>query len=212
MGMAELGASAWQEDVLEALARRGHRMPFDAGVAVVTQGDAADCLYIVHAGELRAFVMGESGRVVELNTLGPGDLFGELMLHGHERSATVETLTPCLLTRVSRAEVELTLKERPDLAFHVIQRLVERVRALTATVRDLASMDVYQRIVGLCRALAREHQGQLCVQGMSQQRLAERVGASRAMVNRLLQDLAKGGYIELARGRIVLLRPLPSRW
>ena len=47
---------------------------------------------------------------------------------------------------------------------------------------------------------------------MSQARIAERLGASRAMVNRLLQDLAQGGYIEVSRERIVLVRELPRRW
>jgi CRP/FNR family transcriptional regulator, cyclic AMP receptor protein len=46
----------------------------------------------------------------------------------------------------------------------------------------------------------------------SQARIAERVGASRAMVNRLMQDLVRGGYIEVSRERIVLLRTLPPRW
>jgi uncharacterized protein YjhX (UPF0386 family) len=32
------------------------------------------------------------------------------------------------------------------------------------------------------------------------------------MINRLLHDLARGGYIELARGRIVVLKKLPRRW
>jgi len=206
------GGHAAPDDVLEVLARLGDTRTWEAGVTVVTQGDVADSLYLVHAGELRAFVVGEGGRAVELNTLGPGDIFGELVLHGDLRTANVATLTRARLTRVTRANAEQMLKARPDLAFQLIQRLVARVRVLTATVRNLGSLDVYQRIVGLCTALAREHEGQLCVLDMSQQRLAERVGASRAMVNRLLQDLARGGYIEMARGRIVLLKPLPARW
>ena len=47
---------------------------------------------------------------------------------------------------------------------------------------------------------------------LSQARIAERLGASRAMVNRLLQDLARGGYIEVSRERIMLLKSLPPRW
>ena len=47
---------------------------------------------------------------------------------------------------------------------------------------------------------------------MSQARIAERLGASRAMVNRLLQDLARVGCIDVSRGRIVLLKSLPPRW
>ena len=41
----------------------------------------------------------------------------------------------------------------------------------------------------------------------------EEGGSKRArMVNRLLQDLARGGYIEVSRERIVLLKKLPLRW
>ena len=205
-------ASPTETAVLVELARHGDTRQWDAGVKVVTQGGAADCMFIVHSGELRVFVMGEGGRAVELNTLGPGEIFGELMLSGSLRSATVETLTASRLTCVTRAHVERLLKERPDMAFHLIQRLIERVRTLTHTVHDLASLDVYQRVTGLFSMLAREHEGRLCIQGMSQQRIAQRVGASRAMVNRLLQDLVGGGYIELERACIVLLRPLPPRW
>jgi CRP-like cAMP-binding protein len=44
---------------------------------------------------------------------------------------------------------------------------------------------------------------------LSQRRIAERVGASKAPINRVLTDLAKGGYIEVTRKRIVLLKKLP---
>lgn len=199
-------------DVLKELSRHGETRNWEAGAVVVAEGDPADALYVVHEGELRAVVAGDNGKVVELNTLGPGEIFGELMLKGDRRAATVETITRARLTRVTRANAEQLLRERPELALQLVERLIERIRVLTATVRNLGSMDVYQRIVGLCSALAREHRGRLCVRGMSQQRIAERVGASRAMVNRLLQDLARGGYVELERGCIVLLRPLPTRW
>ena len=85
--------------------------------------------------------------------------------------------------------------------------------SLTRTVGRLASVDVYGRLVGLFDALAVEDKGQRVVPGpLSQQRIAERVGASKAMVNRLLTDLARGGYIEVTRERIVLLRLLPPKW
>ena len=77
----------------------------------------------------------------------------------------------------------------------------------------LASVDVYGRLVGLFDALAIDDKGQRVVPGaLSQQRIGERVGASKAMVNRLLHDLASGGYIEVSRERIVLLKELPPKW
>jgi CRP/FNR family cyclic AMP-dependent transcriptional regulator len=201
------------DEFLAELAKRGETRTWEAGTPVVTEGDVADCLYIVHAGELRAVVAGEGGRALELNTLGPGELFGELMLSGERRTATVEVIARARLTCVPRAEVERLLTQRPDLAFQLIQRLVQRVRTLTGTVGRLASVDVYGRLVGLFETLAVERDGQRVVPGpLSQARIAERLGASKAMVNRLLHDLVRGGYIEVSRERIVLLKSLPARW
>ncbi len=201
------------DEILAELAKLGDTHTWEPGAAVVTEGDVADCMYIVHSGELRAVVAGAGGRNMELDTLSAGDFFGELMLNGERRSATVEVTVRAQLTRVTRAEVERVLASRPDLAFHLIQRLVQRVRTLTHTVSRLASVDVYGRLVGLFEALAVDQGGKRVVPGpLSQTRIAERLGASRAMVNRLLHDLTQGGYIEVSRERIVLLSALPRRW
>lgn len=201
------------DEILAALAKLGETRTWEPGAVVVSEGDVADCMYIVHLGELRAVVAGGSGRTVELSTLGPGELFGELMLSDGFRSATVEVVVRAQLTRVTRAEVERVLASRPELALQFIQRLVQRVRTLTQTVGRLASVDVYGRLVGLFDLLAVDDHGLRVVPGpLSQARIAERLGASRAMVNRLLQDLAHGGYIEVSRERIVLLKKLPPRW
>ena len=202
------------DEILAELAKRGETRSWEPGTAVVTEGELADCMYIIHAGELRAVIAGDGGRMIELNTLGAGEIFGELMLSGGLRAATVEVVVRARLTRVTRAEVERLLAARPDLAVQLIQRLVQRVRTLTHTVGRLASVDVYGRLVGLFDALAVDDgQGRRTVPGpLSQARIAERLGASRAMVNRLLQDLARGGYIEVSRQRIVLLKKLPPKW
>jgi CRP/FNR family cyclic AMP-dependent transcriptional regulator len=212
-GMFEEARSETASDILAELARLGETRTWEAGTTVVTEGDVADSMYLIHDGELRAFVAGDGGRVVELNTLSAGELFGELMLSGALRSATVQVTARARLTRVTRAEAERLLAQRPELAFQLIQRLVQRVRTLTRTVGRLASVDVYGRLVGLFEALAVDDKGLRVVPGpLSQQRIAERVGASKAMVNRLLTDLAKGGYIEVSRERIVLIRKLPPKW
>ena len=145
--------------------------------------------------------------------MGPGELFGELMLSGEPRAATVQVTARAQLTRVGRSEVERLLAARPELALQLIQSLVRRVRTLTQTVGRLASVDVYGRLVGLFDTLAIESEGQRLVPGpMSQARIAERLGASKGMVNRLLQDLARGGYIEVSQRGICLLKKLPHRW
>jgi CRP/FNR family cyclic AMP-dependent transcriptional regulator len=212
--MDAAGGAERPGDMLGELAKLGETRAWEPGTTVVREGEVADCMYIVHDGELRVVVAGEGGRLTELNTLRAGEFFGELMLGGEIRSATVQVTRRARLTRVPRDAVEGMVRVRPDLALQLIQSLVQRVRGLTHTVRNLASVDVYGRLVGLFDALAvSEDGGQRVVPGpLSQQRIAERVGASRGMINRLLQDLERGGYIEVSRGRIVLLKKLPPHW
>ncbi len=69
---------------------------FDVGSTVVSEGEPGRSMYIVHAGELAVSKLGNSGRVIRMAGLGPGDFFGEMTLIGvQNRSATVvaESLT-----------------------------------------------------------------------------------------------------------------------
>lgn len=78
----------------------------------------------------------------------------------------------------------------------------------------MALLDVYGRLI----ALLEERRGNVAdddivtLQAVTHQDIANRVGASREMVSRLLKDLEKGGYIELGVRRITLLKKLPGRW
>ena len=90
------------------------------------------------------------------------------MLSGGLRAATVEVTERAQLTRVPRvprAGVEQVLAARPDLALHMIHRLVQRVRTLTGTVGRLASVAAYGRLVGLFNALEVEAHGLRVVSG-----------------------------------------------
>ena len=47
---------------------------------------------------------------------------------------------------------------------------------------------------------------------LTQQDIAERVGASRDMISRLMKDLVAGGYLAVDERTIVVLRKLPVAW
>ncbi|HYF60648.1 MAG TPA: Crp/Fnr family transcriptional regulator [Burkholderiaceae bacterium] len=199
-------------ELLQVLADRGRAVDFPRHAVIVREGDPADAFYLVLDGRVRVYASDDDGREAELNVLGPGEYFGELMLANRRRTASVRAQTRVRVGVVDRAEFEAVLAARPDLSFHVIQTLVARVRALTDGVRSLALMDVYGRVARLLLDSAVERDGQRVAPYMSQQLIAERVGASRPMVNRILRDLTEGRYIEVTRERIVLRRTLPKRW
>ena len=101
----------------------------------------------------------------------------------------------------------------PEFSLHLIRKLILRVRTLTNNVKSLALMDVYGRVARELLELAVERDGTLVIEGRpTQQEMANRVGASREMISRILTDLASGGYITVARDRITIARALPRAW
>jgi CRP/FNR family cyclic AMP-dependent transcriptional regulator len=80
------------------------------------------------------------------------------------------------------------------------------------TPQDLTMEDVYARVVKLLLSRAVAADGKLVVERLTHAEIGHRVGATREMVGRVLRDLARGGYVEMARGRIAILRKPPRRW
>lgn len=182
---------------------------------IVNKGDEANALYVLIEGELAVFLADEDDeREIILNTLGPGDYFGELGLLGEEqRTASVKTLSPAKIACIEREAFLAFVAARPEFALDMIRNLVKRVTALSESVGDLALLDVYRRVVKLLQSAAQpDASGQSVTGRLTQQDIADRVGASREMVSRILNELRKGDYVSIERKRVTLKRKLPERW
>ena len=89
------------------------------------------------------------------------------------------------------------------MAFSLIRDMVSRIRELTFSVKNLALMDVYGRVANTLLSFATEIR-------LTQQEIANRVGASREMVARIMKDLEVGGYISKRGKHIVINENLPE--
>src|ERR1043166_3102749 len=197
---------------LKALSERAIMRAFAKNTVIVSEGDRADSLYIVLSGRVRAYVSDDQGKEMFLSEAGKGEYFGEMALDEGPRSASVITLEPTRLLVVPKDDFAAFLAKSPEFALHLVRKLIRRVRALTHDVKSLALMDVYGRVARMLLDLAVERDGALGVEDRpTQQEMANRVGASREMISRILTELAAGGYIEVARDRVTIARPSPSR-
>jgi CRP/FNR family transcriptional regulator, cyclic AMP receptor protein len=186
---------------------------FPKNSIIVNEGDATDSLYIIMEGRVKAFVSDDEGREVILSTQGPGEYFGEMVLDQGPRSASVMPLEPSRFLVVPKEDFREFVLRNPAFSVSLIEKLISRVRSLTESVKSLALMDVYGRVARLLLSLAEEIEGVLVIEErLTQQDIANRVGASREMVSRILKDLSIGGYIAQTRERIVLLKKPPAHW
>lgn len=199
---------------VNALVERSRMRVFAANTIVVSEGDEGNSLFIIQNGSLKAFLTDNVGREVTLSLLDPGDYFGELaLLDEAPRSASVMAVTRSEVLQIPRTAFLELIEVYPACLQLVVRNLVGRIRLLTESVRSLALVDVFGRISRVFDSLAVEQDGLLLIdRRLTQQDLANMVGASREMVNRILRDLVAGGYIEIEQQRILLCKKLPRHW
>jgi CRP-like cAMP-binding protein len=79
---------------------------FDVGATVVTEGEPGRSMFIVHSGELVVSKLGDSGRVIRMAVLRPGDFFGEMtLIEMQNRSATVVAESPTVLYELTAQDL-----------------------------------------------------------------------------------------------------------
>ena len=199
--------------LLDAIAAHGGVRKYPAQAILINEGDSSDSLYIVLSGLLRVYASSENGREVVLAEHGPGEYLGELSLDGEKRSVSVKALEPTTCCVVPGAQLREFLAGNPEFALHLTQKLIRMVRRLTEQVKSLALQDVYGRIARVLMELSDEAGDERVVRfKLTQQDIADRVGSSREMVNRVMKELTAGGYVALRDGRHVIQRKLPAAW
>lgn len=199
---------------LQALWKCAVLRTFPKNAVIINEGDLTDSLYVLLEGRVRVFLQDQDGKEVTLNFHGPGECFGEIaLLDDQPRSASVQTLEPCRFAVLTKTDFMCCLAEHPAVALSIIRHLAQRLRVLTSNVKNLALLDVYGRVARTLLSMAETQDGQLVVrERLTQQDLANLVGASREMVTRILKDLVTGGHIEINQRRIVIKGRLPNEW
>ncbi|MBI2510162.1 MAG: Crp/Fnr family transcriptional regulator [Betaproteobacteria bacterium] len=206
-------APGLDESELRALSAHAAVQTYPKHSVIINEGDRSDSIFIIASGRVKVFLHGGDGKEVILNIHGPGEYFGEMVLDEGPRSASVATLETSKFLIISKADFGRFLSAHPEFAMKLINRLMQRVRALTENVGNLALLDVYGRVARLLLELAVEQGDRLVVmEKLTQKDIADRVGASREMVSRIFKDLVTGGYITLDHRQITINKDLPPRW
>jgi CRP/FNR family cyclic AMP-dependent transcriptional regulator len=211
---AEAQIEAITDPMVQELARRGQVRNMARNSIFIHEGEKGDSLFVILSGRVKVFVADEEGREMVLDIHGPGDYVGEMALDGRPRSASVIAMEPTVCSVLTRDALRAAIAANPDVAMNLIGTLIERARIATDNVRNLALMDVYGRVARLLLSLATEQpDGKMIVpERLTQQDIADRVGASRDMVSRIFKDLTIGGYVTVVDRQITLNRKPPPRW
>ena len=180
------------------------------GSILFKEGDDGEHLYVIIDGKLKLGTSSGDGRENLLSILGPGEMFGELSLFDPgPRTSTATAVTDAKLLSLSHEKVIPWLKQNPEVSLQLLTRLSQRLRRTNEAVGDLVFSDVPGRVAKALIDLGDRFgkttpEGLLVNHDLTQEELAQLVGASRETVNKALADFAGRGWLKLD-GRSVLI-------
>lgn len=201
-----------KESLLRELAEHGRITTYQKGDLLIREGERGETLFILLTGRVKVYSSNNEGKELILDTLGPGETFGEMTLDRGARSASVAALDPITCSVVTADEMRRFITANPEFALPLITHLIGRTRIAVENLKRMALLNVQGRLTSLLTSLTPKQQGLgYITEKLSQQQLAERVGASRDMVSRILHDLAAEGYVTIHSRQIEVLKQLPKQ-
>lgn len=197
-GAAALRASLVARDVVK-------------GDVIFSEGQPGDQMYVIVEGKVKLGQTSSDGRESLLGVLGPGEMFGELSLFDPGlRTSTATALTDSIVLALGNDQLRPWLSGRPEVAAALLQALARRIRRTNEAMADLVFSDVPGRVAKALMELGEKFgeitpDGLLVTHDMTQEELAQLVGASRETVNKALADFAQRGWIRLESRQVLIL-------
>ena len=201
------------EEDAETFRPHTHVVLLPRGERLFDEGDLGDCLYLVISGKVKLTRTAPDGRESLVSVHGPGDMFGELaMFDPTYRTSTAIAVTDARLAQIAHDDLRKVLTTRPAVALLLLKALAQRLRRVTETNTNLIFTDVPGRVAKALLELADKfgtpaEDGIQVNHDLTQEELAQLVGASRETVNKALADFATRGWIQLSAKSVLLLDP-----
>ena len=189
------------------------RCEFAKGETIFREGDDGQAMYIIVKGKVKLARTARDGRENLLALLGVGDMFGELSVFDPgPRLSRAHAVESTVVYELPKEVLDEWLDSHLEMSRHMLRALAQRIRRTSNTMADLIFSDVPGRvakaILDLGHRFGRMERGHVTVRhGLTQEELAQLVGASRETVNKALADFASRGWIDVHIGAVEVYEP-----
>jgi CRP/FNR family transcriptional regulator, cyclic AMP receptor protein len=183
---------------------------FPRGHTLFAQGEPGDRLYIIISGKVKIGCRIPDGRHYLLTISGPSDMVGELSTFDPgPRTSTATTITEVRVVSMDREALRDCAAGCPQITERLLRMLARRLQRTNDNVVDLIFTDVRGRVAKQLLRLAQrfgvQEGGALRVDhDLTQEEIAQLVGAARESVDHALADFVERGWIRL-EGKSMLI-------
>jgi CRP/FNR family transcriptional regulator, cyclic AMP receptor protein len=173
------------------------------GEVVFSQGDPGDDVRYIQNGAIKLSVLSRIGKEAVVAMLGAGDFFGEGALAGQTvRIGTATAVVPTSVLIIEKLAMIRLLHDEHEFSDRFISYMLTRNMRIEADLVDQLFNSSEKRLARTLLLLARYGQvnPQRTLPKISQETLAEMIGATRARVNFFMNKFRKLGLIEYNGG------------
>ena len=191
------------ETYLESAGATGRVAQYRKGATIFSQGDAGQDVRYVRKGSVKLSVLSRTGKEAVVAMLGPGDFFGEGALAGQSvRIGTATAVTPATVLVIEKTAMVRLLHDEPSFSDRFIAYMLARNIRIEADLVDHLFNSSEKRLARTLLLLARygEVHPSRTLPKISQETLAEMIGATRSRVNFFMNKFRKLGLIEYNGG------------
>ena len=184
---------------------------FHQGEVIFLKGDPGQGLYLISNGRVKICVVDRQGDELVFTFLGKGDLLGDLaVIDGKPRSATAIAMENTDTLYLDRHDFLNFLGSSPQACLDIINMLCQRLRRLSGQLEEISFLDVAGRIARNLISLTKNSapvKGSPTIMtcSITQEELARVIGASREMVNKILNSFVDMHLISIARKKLIIL-------
>ena len=175
-------------------------------------GDSADSIYLLREGRIKISALADDGREVLHEIIGPGEIFGQTsLILGIPRTTSAQALEASLLCEIRRRDFETLLSMYPELSFQLLKSVVVRLKQAEAQLVNVICNDVSSRVREALIDLIVKESGAVPDRPIkvkiTQQDLANSIGASRQKTWQVLKELEDSSVLRLMYRSILVLAP-----
>jgi CRP/FNR family transcriptional regulator, cyclic AMP receptor protein len=172
---------------------------------IFTQGGDADAVFYIRKGKIKVTVVSKQGKEAVVAILGIDEFVGEGCLSGQpKRLATASTLTECVTMRVTKKEIQRVLRSEPAFSQMFMSHMLARNIRVEEDLLDQLFNSTEKRLARLLLLLAnfgKEGRPEPLIAKISQETLAEMIGATRSRVSHFMNKFRQSGFIDY-NGRV----------
>ncbi|WP_240541771.1 Crp/Fnr family transcriptional regulator [Bifidobacterium simiarum] len=192
------------------------RRYYAKGDTIFREGDTDHRIYLVENGRVKLTRESSDHRIHLLSITGRGELLGEIPVFdptGGPRTASAIVMTNgTTVSSMERSAMFDWLDEHPRVAIDMLQVMANRARLNNERIGDLVFMDVPGRLAKTLIDLAQRfgepsEDGLVVPHDLTQEEMAQLVGASRETVNKALMEFTQRGWISRKGRTIIIYQP-----